>query len=315
MALKKIKKMKRRDFLMKYVGAGIVTGASLSFTGYNKMFGAGFNDNQGPYDLVAARGGEPEEMFDKAIEAMGGMESYVKPGQSVLVKPNIGWDVIPERGANTNPGLVKRVIEHCFEAGAREVVVFDHTCDNWRRSYQNSGIEAAVNAAGGTIRPGNDESLYRDITVPGGRQLKEGKVHHLVQETDVFINIPVLKHHGGAQITISLKNLMGIIWDRRYWHRNNLQQCIADFGTFRKPDLNIVDAYRVMLQNGPRGVSEDDIVLMKSLIISPDMVAADTAAARLFGATPAQIDHIRIAHEMGVGNMELENQSIHRIVV
>ena len=307
--------MKRREFIRKSVGAGFVAGTALSFTGYNKLFGADYPESSSSYDLVAARGGEPEVMFDRAIEAMGGMKTYVRPGQSVLVKPNIGWDVIPENGANTNPGLVKRIIEHCFEAGASEVIVFDHTCDNWRRSYQNSGIEAAVNAAGGRILPGNDESLYRDITIPGGRQLKEGKVHEAVLSADVFINVPVLKHHGGAQITISLKNLMGIIWDRRWWHRNNLQQCIADFGTYRKPDLNIVDAYRVMMQNGPRGVSEDDIVMMKSLIISPDMVAADAAAARLFGANPAQIGHIRIAHEMGVGNMELENLSIHRIVV
>jgi uncharacterized protein (DUF362 family) len=306
--------MKRREFLRKSVSAGFVAGTTLSFAG-NNLFGAGLSEKQKPYDLVAVRGGEPEIMFDRAIEAMGGMQAYVKPGQSVLVKPNVGWDVVPENGANTNPELVKRIIEHCLKAGAREVLVFDNTCDNWRRSYQNSGIEAAVNAAGGRMRPGNVESLYRDVAIPGGRRLKEGKIHQLVDETDVFINVPVLKHHGGAQITIALKNLMGIIWDRRYMHRNDLQQCIADLATYRKPDLNIVDAYRVMMQNGPRGVSGDDIVMMKSLIISPDMVAADTAAARLFGATPAQIGHIRIAHEMGIGNMELESQSIHRIVV
>ncbi len=307
--------MKRREFLRKSVGAGFVAGTTLSFTGYNKLFGSEIPEADTPYDLVAVRGGEPEEMFDKAIEAMGGLGNWVKPNQSVLVKPNIGWDVIPERGANTNPGLVKRIIEKCYEAGAREVVVFDHTCDNWRRSYQNSGIEAAVNAAGGRILPGNDERFFRDITVPRGKQLKEAKVHELVLNADVFINVPVLKHHGGAQITIALKNLMGIIWDRRWWHRNNLQQCIADFGTWRQPDLNIVDAYRVMMQNGPRGVSEDDIVMMKSLVISPDMVAADAASARLFGAEPHQIGHIRMAHELGVGTMELENLSIQRIVV
>jgi uncharacterized protein (DUF362 family) len=307
--------MKRREFLWKSASAGVVAGSALSFTGFSSLFGKEFNENQAPYDLVAVRGGEPDVMFDRAIAAMGGMQNFVKPNQSVLVKPNIGWDVIPERGANTNPGLVKRVIEHCFQAGASEVFVFDHTCDNWRRSYQNSGIESVVNAAGGRILPGNDISLYRDVTVPGGRQLKEAKVHELVLNTDVFINIPVLKHHGGAQVTISMKNLMGIIWDRQWWHRNDLQQCIADFSTYRKPDLNIVDAYRVMMQNGPRGVSEDDIVLMKSLIISRDMVAADSAAARLFGATPEQVGHIRLGHEMGIGNMELEKQSIHRIVV
>lgn len=307
--------MKRREFLWKSAGAGFVAGSALSFTGFSSLFGSELNANQSPYDLVAVRGGEPDVMFDRAIAAMGGMQNFVKPNQSVLVKPNIGWDVIPERGANTNPGLVKRVIEHCFQAGASEVFVFDHTCDNWRRSYENSGIEAVVNAAGARILPGNDISLYRNVTVPGGRQLKEVMVHEQVLNADVFINIPVLKHHGGAQVTISMKNLMGIIWDRQWWHRNDLQQCIADFSTYRKPDLNIVDAYRVMMQNGPRGVSEDDIVLMKSLIISRDMVAADSAAARLFGTTPEQIGHIRLGHEMGIGNMELEKQSIHRIVV
>ena len=307
--------MRRREFLRKSAGAGFVAGTALSFTGYDKLFGSEMAGSEMPYDLVAVRGGEPEEMFDRAIEAMGGLGNWVKPNQSVLVKPNIAWDVSPERGANTNPGLVKRIIEKCYEAGAREVLVFDHTCDNWRRSYQNSGIEAAVNDAGGRILPGNDERFYRDVRIPQGRQLREAKVHELLFNTDVFINVPVLKHHGGAQITIALKNLMGIVWDRRWWHRNDLQQCIADFGTWRRPDLNIVDAYRVMMQNGPRGVSEDDIVMMKSLLISPDMVAVDAASARLFGTEPHHIGHIRIAHEMGVGTMELEKLSIHRIVV
>jgi uncharacterized protein (DUF362 family) len=308
--------MKRREFIRNTVGAGFVAGGVLSFTGYNRLFGAELSENQGSdYDLVAVRGGEPEEMYRRAIEAMGGIGKYVKRGQSVLVKPNIGWDTSPERGANTNPGLVREVIESCLKAGAKEVIVFDHTCDNWRRSYENSGIEAAVNAAGGVIRPGNDESLYREVKIPQGKRLTETKVHHIVQNADVFINMPVLKHHGGALVTISLKNLMGIVWDRRYFHSNDLQQCIADIGTYRKPDLNIVDAYRVMLQNGPRGQSVDDIVMMKSLIISEDMVAADAASARLFGSEPSKIGHIRIAHEMGIGNMDLENQSIHRIVV
>jgi uncharacterized protein (DUF362 family) len=112
-----------------------------------------------------------------------------------------------------------------------------------------------------------------------------------------------------------MKNLMGIVWDRRYWHRNDLHQCIADFATWRKPDLNIVDAYRVMTRNGPRGVSEADIVLKKSLIISTDMVAADAAAAKIFGSEPSDIQHIKIAHEMGVGNMNLDELNIERIRV
>src|SRR6056297_2627299 len=115
--------MKRRDFLLKSLKAGIFTGAAMHI-GYGRILGNTVNTSL-PYDLVAVKDGEPTLMFDKAIEAMGGMSKFVKKGQSVVVKPNIGWDVIPERGANTNPLLVKRIIEHCFTAGARVVYVFD----------------------------------------------------------------------------------------------------------------------------------------------------------------------------------------------
>ncbi len=308
--------MERRDFLKKGIGAGILAGTTFSLTGIDRLFAGTSSQTRGvSYDLVAVRGGEPEVMFDRAMEAMGGMRRFVKAGQTVVVKPNIGWDVPPERGANTNPGLVKRIIQLCYQAGAKDVFVFDNTCDNWIRSYKNSGIEDAVKEAGGKMMPGNTEDFYKDVTIPRGKRLKTAKVHDLILNCDVFINVPVLKHHGSARVTIALKNLMGIIWDRRFWHRNDLHQCIADFGTYRKPDLNIVDAYRVMMKNGPRGVSVDDIVLMKSLIISPDMVATDAAAALLFGSEPGDIGHIKIADEMGVGTMDLSKLNIHRIVV
>ncbi len=307
--------MKRREFIRKSVGAGIV-GSALSFAGYNKLFGAEMPDSGTPYDLVAVRGGEPEIMFDRAIEALGGMGNFVKSGQTVVLKPNMSWDVPPERAANTNPGLVKHIVKKCYEAGASQVYAFDNTCDNWIRSYRNSGVEEAVKEGGGRVLPGNTEDYYKDVKVEQGRRLTEAKVHELVLNSDVYINIPVLKHHSSSRITICLKNLMGIVWDRRFWHTNDLHQCIADFGTWeRKPDLNIVDAYRVMMRNGPRGVSVDDVSEMKSLIASTDMVAADAAATRLFGLEPEEVGHIRIAHEMGVGNMKLDQLNISRITV
>ena len=254
-------------------------------------------------------------MFDKGIQSLGGMKAFIKKGQSVVVKPNIGWDAIPERAANTNPLLIKRIIQSCFEAGAKDVYVFDHTCDNWNRCYSNSGIENAVKDAGGKIVSGESEGYYQQVTVKNGKKLTDAKVHELILESDVFINVPILKHHSSADLTISMKNLMGIVWDRGYWHRNDLQQCIADFATYRKPDLNIVDAYFVMKRNGPRGVSKEDVLTLKSQIISSDIVAADAAAAKLFGADPNDIDHIRIAHEMKIGNMNLDQLNINRIKI
>jgi len=263
--------------------------------------------------MVAVKGGEPVQMFDKAIESLGGMKNFVKKGQTVVVKPNIGWDALPERSANTNPQLIKRIIEQCYSAGAKQVYVFDNTCDEWLKCYENSGIQYAVKEAGGKIVPGNSEGNYHEVEIKQGKKLKNAKVHELILSSDVFFNVPVLKSHSSTQITASMKNHMGIVWDRRYWHRNDLDQCIADFAAYRKPDLNIVDAYRVLTKRGPKGVSDEDVVLMKSLIISKDIVAADAASAKLFGLEPEHIRHIKLADEAKVGTMDLTKLNINRI--
>ena len=307
--------MKRREFFKKGIQLGLGAGTYMAFGNPMKSFAADKAAMDAPVDLVAIKGGEPDAMFNRAIASLGGMKKFVKPNQTVVVKPNIGWDVAPERAGNTNPALVKQIIKQCLDAGAKEVYVFDHTCDKWTSCYSNSGIENAAKDAGGKIVPGNTEKYYQDVDVPGGKALTNAKVHELILESDVFINVPVLKSHGSAKLTIAMKNLMGVVWDRRYWHRNNLQQCIADYATFRKPDLNVIDAYYVMKKNGPRGVSTADVVTMKSQILSTDMVAADSAATKLFGMDPADIPYIGLAHELGVGTQDLSKLNIDRIVL
>jgi uncharacterized protein (DUF362 family) len=303
--------MKRREFFKKSIHAGILAGAGLTLGKWDNLLAA--SAGPAPYDLVAVKGGDPVIMFEKAIQSLGGMQSFIKKGQKVVIKPNIGWDVTPELAANTNPRLVAAIIKHCLGAGAKEVFVFDNTCDSWSKCYKNSGIEKAAREAGGKIIPGNVEKYYQEVKIPRGKKLKESKVHEMILESDVFINVPVLKHHSSGMLTVSIKNLMGIVWDRAYWHRNNLHQCLADFATYSKPTLNIVDAYRVMMTNGPRGVSAADVREMKSLIISRDMVAADAAAAKLFGLEPLKIPYLKFAEEMKIGTTNLDKLNINRI--
>ncbi len=308
--------MKRRDFLSNSLKAGMVAGAAMSMMPWSRLFSSNYTYADPVYDLAAIKGGKPDIMFDKAIKVMGGMKKFVSPGQKVVIKPNIGWDVTPKRAGNTNPFLVKRIIEHCFDAGAKSVYVFDNTCNNWLKCYKNSGIEKYVKEAGGKMVPANTENYFQVVEIKNGKKLKKAKVHELILESDVFINVPVLKHHGSADLTISMKNLMGEVWDRRWWHAKDLHQCIADFaGFYRKPDLNIVDAYRIMYRNGPRGVDTGDVKLMKTQLISTDMVAIDTAAAKLLKKTPEDIRYLKLAAEAGVGESNLSKLKIARLSI
>lgn len=301
----------RRDFIKKaafstalLAGSAILPGASLfAETG------------KGHPDLVAVRNGMPDKMFETGIAALGGMKRFVKPNQTVVIKPNIGWDVVPELGANTNPALIKAIVKECYLAGAKKVYVFDNSCDYGQKAYSTSGIEKAAKDENAMVVPGWLERHYQEVRIPGAAVLKNAKVHELILDSDVFINVPVLKHHSMGKLTIALKNLMGVVWDRGFYHRNNLHRCISEFPLYRKPDLNIIDAYLIMTKNGPRGISKNDLELKKMQIISPDIVAADAAAAKVFGLDPERIPYLRMAADLKLGTINLDQLKISRLTV
>ncbi|PKP38575.1 MAG: tat (twin-arginine translocation) pathway signal sequence [Bacteroidetes bacterium HGW-Bacteroidetes-14] len=309
--------MERRNFLKAALLGSIAGAVQLK---PENVFARESKEAPGQNDLVAVMGGEPEVMYKRGIAAMGGMKAFVKKGQKVVVKPNIGWDKKPEFAANTNPQLVAAIVKDCLAAGAAEVVVFDHTCDEWQACYKNSGIEAAAKAAGAKIAFAHDEKYYKEVDLPMGLRLKKAKIHESIIEADVWINVPVLKNHGGAKMTMSMKNYMGIVWDRGYWHANDLQQCIADCATYtKKPVLNIVDAYRIMTQNGPKGKTTNDVVLAKALFISSDIVAADTAALKFFNQfremKMEDVSHIGKAAKFNIGTTDLDSIKVERIKI
>ncbi|PKP06178.1 MAG: tat (twin-arginine translocation) pathway signal sequence [Bacteroidetes bacterium HGW-Bacteroidetes-5] len=309
--------MERRNFIKTAILGGIAGAVQLKS---NNLLAGEKMSVSASNDLVAVMGGEPGEMYKKGIAAMGGISKFVKKGQKVVVKPNIGWDKRPEFAANTNPELIAEIVKDCLAAGAAEVTVFDHTCDEWQSCYKNSGIEAAAKAAGAKLAFAHDEKYYKSVPLPKGVRLKEVKIHESIIDCDVWINVPVLKNHGGARMTIAMKNYMGIVWDRRFWHSNDLQQCIADCATYPKmPVLNIVDAYRIMTQNGPKGKSIEDVQNPKALFISADIVAVDTAAVRFFNQFREmkleEVSHIGIAEKMKLGTTDIDNLKVERIKI
>lgn len=304
--------MDRREFLKKSAAIGFGAGLLLLPKGLRSAVTLAAQENYP--DLVALRGGSPEAMFDRGIRLLGGIGRFVKNGQTVLIKPNMSWDLSPEYAGNTSPGLVAAIVKHCRDAGARRVIVMDHAIEHWERSGKNSGILAAATGAGAVYAPAEREGYYQRVAI-NGRRLKETMIHETLLEADVLINVPVLKNHGGAGLTIAMKNLMGCVWNRQAYHASGLQSCIADFLFAKKPDLNIVDAYRVVTRNGPRGGSLGDVAQMGSLIISPDIVAADTAASALLGRKQGEVEYIRLAAEAGFGQMDLSRLNIQRVAM
>jgi uncharacterized protein (DUF362 family) len=314
--------MNRKEFLQTLGVAGAA--AVVSGLGTVDVF-AQTASKDGKPDLIVVRNGEPDVMFQKAIEKLGGIGKFVKKGQKVVIKPNIGWDKPPEIPANTNPILVGEIVKQALAAGAKEVVVFDTSCDNPKNCSKNSGIEDAVVKAGGRVivankRDSSHRRYYREVKLPQGKVLKSAEIHEEILDCDVWLNVPVLKVHGGAKFTCAMKNLMGIVWSPGTFHGSGLQQCIADICTLpKKPALNIIDGYRIMKSNGPQGRTVADGVLTKLQILSTDMIAADTYALEISKAqtklTLQAVSHISAGEELKLGTTNLEKVNIERITI
>ena len=297
--------MDRRDFFKNTLIAGTSAFAFL-FLGKSGKALANVVAMNTLYDLIALSGNDPAVMFEKGIAQMGGMRKFVKKNSVVVITPDIGWDAAPERAANTNPALVKKIVELCRKAGAKEVLVLDNTYDNWNETYKHSGIERAVKDAGGKLVLADKEEYYTEVAIPNGKKLKNAKVHDAVLKADVFINVPVLKMNYQTRVSGAMQNLMGVVWDRHTWYRNDLHQCIADFAAFKRPNLNVVDAFSVIKKNGPKGLFPEDVEQMHKQFLSADIVAVDAAAVQAFGSKPDSITYLRLAKEAGVGKFEVK---------
>ena len=298
--------MNRRDFFK----TGFL--GTLAATTVGKSLIAAENANSEP-DLIALHGGSAEAMWQKGIEAMGGMGKFVKKGSKVVVKPNIAWTQPPEYAANTNPALVAAIVRDALKAGAAEVIVFDHACDNGPDCYRVSGIAEAAAGAGAKVLHATDRQNYRKTTAANAKALTEAEVFSAVLDCDVFINVPILKHHGGAKMSGAMKNLMGIVWDRRIMHKKGLGNTIPDLLSYRKPDLNVVDAYRMMMAHGPRGGNLRDVATGKFMLISRDPVAVDAAAVKLLQFDEKEIRYLQEASERKLGEKDLAKLNIKRI--
>jgi len=253
--------------------------------------------------VAVARNDDPYKNTIRAIALLGGMKQFVKQGANVVVKPNIGWNRTPASCATTNPDVVKAVVEECFRAGAKNVEVYDRPCEDRRRSYARSGIEAAAKEAGATVRFIEDYE-YVDTEIPQGKILKKWPVAEGILKADAVINVPIAKDHDTATLTMAMKNLMGIMGGQRGDIHTNLAQKLADFSTRIVPTLNILDANWILVAHGPQGGVPEDIRNPKMVIAGVEAATVDAfAAANLpWSIAPGRkVEYLDAAGEMGLG--------------
>ncbi len=258
-----------------------------------------------PVYAIAKSSKDPAQLVRRAIDALGGMKRFISRGDIVAIKPNIGWDRMPVHAANTNPLVVAAVVQLAFDAGAKQVIVTDASCNEPNRCFQRSGIWRAAYGLGATvILP--SAHRFRDMRMRGD-VLDQWPIYTPLVNADKVINVPVAKHHNLSKYTAAMKNWYGILGGRRNRLHQNIDVSIADLATFMRPTLTVVDATRVLLRNGPQGGNIDDARDMHQVIASLDQVAADAYGCTLIGERPERVRYLKLGHERGIGRMDFEN--------
>ncbi|MBN2424026.1 MAG: DUF362 domain-containing protein [Calditrichaceae bacterium] len=298
--------MKRRYFIKTITAGSAAAVLPLSLTGIGKLYA-----QKAPPDAVWVSNGEPNDLVARALKELGGMSRFISKGDVVVVKPNIGWDRNPSLAATTNPDVLAAVIKLCYEAGAKEVKVFDRTCNEPRRCYNNSKIEETAKKAGANVSQMRNNK-YREIKIDG-RMIDSWEIYEEYLDADKVINLPIAKHHSLSKVTLGLKNLMGVMGGNRGSLHSNFSQKIVDIDRKILPTLNIIDAYRTLVANGPQGGNPDHVKLTKTLIASPCIVTADKLALELFGHTINQVEHIRLAAEQGLAKYDPDKANVKRV--
>ncbi|MGB9835302.1 MAG: DUF362 domain-containing protein [Candidatus Saccharicenans sp.] len=291
--------MERRDFLKSL----LLSGLALKFT-------PAFHGQTAAPELAVVEGEDPSVIVKEAINALGGMNKFISRGDRVLIKPNIGWDRTPEMAACTNPQVVRALVELAYGAGAKEVIVMDHTINQPKRCYIRSGIQEAAQQAGAKVLF-TEEQRLKKMNLKG-EWLKEWEVFQDFVEVDKLINVPIAKVHSLSRVTLGMKNWLGAIGGSRNQLHQKIDQAMVDLAAFFKPTLTVLDGYRILVRNGPQGGRTSDTLLKKTLVAGKDPVAVDAYGATFFNYQPSELVFLKLAQERGLGKFELEKVKIEK---
>ena len=273
-----------------------------------------FTSAKEEYDLAVVAG-EPAAATRKALDGMGGISRFVRKGQKVILKPNMSFSRSPEFASTTHPLVVATLAQACMDAGAGQVLVLDHTLHRAELCLERTGIREACKPIPGVhVLALQERKFFREIKVPQGKALQTVEVVKEVLDGHILINIPTAKSHSATGVSLGIKGLMGLIWDRESFHSQyNINQAIADLATVIRPHLTVLDATRALVSGGPGGPGE---VRKPGLIVAGiDPVAVDSYGVSIvpwYGQNfkGRQVEHLLAAHQRGLGRIDIEKLKI-----
>ncbi len=259
--------------------------------------------------------GPMETSLDLLLRELGGMGRFVRPGSTVLIKPNMSFPNLPDLATTTDPRLVRGVIRHCLAADAKEVIVADHPMRAVRLCLEMTGMKKGCSGFRDVHLIGaNREGMYSEVALPGASVLKRSRVLRVALKADVLINLPRMKSHAATTVSMGTKGNMGLIWDRASFHsRMDLNEAIGDLNTFVRADLTILDGSSVLTAGGPLGPGP--VKELNCLIGGVDPVAVDALGVRKvdwYGerVRPDQVAHLVACYRRGVGEIDLNRVDI-----
>ena len=262
-------------------------------------------------EMVISRGTDPTANVRRALEALGGMESFVQRGETVLIKPNVGWNRTPEQAGNSNPEVVAEIVRHVVAAGAARVWVSDVPVMSAERCFARSGISEAAGAAGARVIIPERRGFKRVLV--DGNFLRSAQVYWAFLEADRVINVPIVKQHSAAGGTMAMKNWYGVLGGLQVQLHQRLDESIVDLAAMMRPTLTVLDATRVLRSNGPSGGSLDDVERRDTVAVGVDEVALDSFGATLLGLDPAELGFLQLAERRGLGRIDFRSLRLEEI--
>ena len=317
------KEIGRRQFLLRAGKAGISIAAAgaVSYLLY---------DNTGPRagteagDLVTLpdfsvpqqagktmsviEGPDRVETVNKAIRALGGIQRFVKPGETVAIKPNVAFASPPFLSATANPQLVAEVVRLCLVEGkAKSVIVTDNPINDPASCFTLSGIGKAAGDAGAKVILPKDY-LFEPTTLEGARLIVNWPVFFgPFEKVDKIIGISPIKDHARSGASMTMKNWYGLLGGRRNIFHQNINTIIAELAMMVKPTLVILDGTEVMMTNGPTGGSTSDLKRANTMIAGCDMVAADSYGCGLLDLKVSDLPYLAKAEAAGAGTTDYKS--------